>query len=149
MNQLYFCLFLATLLISCSIQEPQKPNNSAPIILSVFVPTKISTNDEIITARVIDFDGIEDIDSIWVNVAGPLGFAKSRRLLDNGVTPDAVAQDSIFSANLTSSFFAPLDSADFDLSFFAIDKSGNVSNQVNHTVKLNTRPAILQGRREH
>jgi hypothetical protein len=103
---------------------------------------------ELITARVVDPQGLDDVDSVYFYLKKPDGtYANSGNsfvLVDNGKpfnlqtwfedAGDVTANDGIYSLSIF--FYNTNDDGEYELSFYVRDKSGNLSEVLIDTLEV-------------
>ena len=88
------------------------------------------------SVKVSDIDGLTDISRVYYSVTRPDGTSNGTQfeMKDNGISPDAIENDGIYTAISGVYPNSPLGTYGFE--FHAKDKSGAYSNSIIHKITL-------------
>jgi len=128
--------------------------NSPPEISDLTYPQSVSIDsfqNDLLTVKVTDADGYEDISNVLCHIYYPLSAVWDLKLElnDTGIDGDSSAGDFIFSLLLTPEEIAQVGRGDYSFLIFALDKKNNKSNQLfgeieYYTSAVNLPPEIIQ-----
>ena len=145
-----FSIFFA-MFLGCGDDNPVKPDDPAPVISEVHVPSTIWSGTEtniVVTATVTDAQGLTDIDSVTLRILRPdsLTLAHVTTLNDSARNGDLIAFDGIYSREITTSFIDD-EAGNYTFLFQATDHEGYRSDPFSEIVPalegtMNISPSI-------
>ena len=139
---------LLLLLTHCDDKNPVEFVGTKPIVSDLKAPASLFLSSDVfhvISIKVTDPQGIEDIESVEVDINGT-NFIRCDTLKDDGLNGDIILRDGVYSRSYTAEFADGV-AGDYTFIFKAIDIDGNQSETISHVVSVvdgheNIAPAI-------
>ncbi len=117
--------------------------NTAPVSVLESAPDSLSITAgtvAIIAIEVNDEQGLEDISHVTGDLYAPFSPVPNETIIfrDNGAGNDLAGGDGIFSGEIASDIIETTGPGEYTLLAIAVDRAGNVSNEIIHSIVFNS-----------